>query len=179
MNTNQISYQSGWYTINLNLCSGPSFITPCETSVEYRRPEMSKDPFTLDELLSCYGLHLITYQPRYTGGYYGASPVGVFIGGPVEELAMMADSMTASGDYCQHIVNMLNETLYLPWGEGKSFTEAVQKALDRVNQFPKDQWLEYALPVVERLASDYPAIREQYRDWEPYPTIEQLVAENS
>ena len=150
-------------------------------------------PITLDELLCGeYDLYLVTYQPRYSNLYAinistntttqlfnGADEVliGVMIAGNLSELAMMADDMTASGDYCQHIKHMLNGTPYFPWGEGHTFQEAVDNALARVNSISREQWLNYARYSVVSAPSAYPEIREQYVDWPPLQTIDELIAE--
>ena len=126
---------------------------------------------TLDELIK-KGLNLVTYAPRYSDGN-----CGVFIGGNLGnlvELAMMADGMTDSGDYCQHIEHMLFDTPYFPWGEGATFQIALNNAMARVNQFTREDWFDYAYYVVAAIPGDYPAIREAYINWPPYPSIAQL-----
>lgn len=178
-----------------------SLSTTCSTAAgglipenEHVEPDNSPhDPLsliTLDELLS-HGLHLVTYKPRYSNLHFvnmsGPSRslfegkdealVGVMIAGHLPELAEMADAMTDSGEYCQHIENMLYNTPYFPHGEGHTFQEALDKALIKINKFSKRQWFDYAIHAVERAPSDYAKIREKYINWEPLPTIEQLTIE--
>ena len=136
---------------------------------------VNNNPITLDELLE-KDLHLITYTPRYGGG--PDNKVGVFIAGNMGnllELAMMADAMTDSGDYCGHIKNMLYGTPYFPWGEGATFQEAVDRALASVNAFPREQWFASAYYEVGNAPSLYHQIRESYREWPPLISIEEAV----
>ena len=126
-------------------------------------------PITLDELL-VNDLHLVTYEPRYSD-----SNVGLFIAGNVEELAMMAEAMTDSGDYCDHILHMVQYTPYFPWGEGDNFAEALALALQAVNRIPREMWIKYAFTEVLTAPSRYPEIRENYVFWDPLPSINNLM----
>ncbi len=129
---------------------------------------------TLDDLLAD-DFHLVTYTPRYGDG--PGAEVGVFIGGNIEELAMIADAMTDSGDYCQHIEHMLYRTPYFPWGVGSTFQQAVDKALERVNTVKRHVWFNAMRNVVCRAISDYPAIREAYTDWPALPSVEESMVD--
>jgi hypothetical protein len=130
-------------------------------------------PITIDELLA-RDMHLVTYSCRHGRG--PDAMVGVFIAGNVEELAMMAEGMTASGDDCQHIEHMLRRTPYFPWGVGEDLQAAIANALKRVNRYPRKQWFNYAYPEVWKAPLAYPHIEQSYVDWEPLPSMEVLIA---
>lgn len=149
--------------------SGPP--NTLETTSECIEKKSLEPPITLDELLA-KDLHLVTYYPRYGGGN-----VGVFIAGQVEELAMMADAMSDSGDYCYHIEHMLRGTPYFPYGVGDTFQEALADALNRVNKFTRDEWFNHAYYEVFEAPLDYPKIREQYCEWEPLRSMKELIKE--
>jgi hypothetical protein len=129
------------------------------------------DPITLEELLRD-DFNLVTYNVRY-----GGPAIGVMIAGQLPELAEMADAMTDSGDYCDHITNMLIGTPYFPWGEGDTFQEAVDRALQRVNTVPRDQWFKCVRNAVWKAPGEYGKVRDSYRNWEPLPPVEELLVE--
>jgi hypothetical protein len=133
----------------------------------------TETPITLDELLA-KELHLVTYEPRYIGD--APIKVGVFIAGNLEELASMADDMDASGDYCQHIEHMLRGTPYFPWGEGRTFQEALDNAMECVNRFTREEWFNYAWREVLIAPLSYREIEVAYRDWKPLPSMATLIA---
>lgn len=146
---------------------------------------MSHHPFTgdhkygaitLNELLTNGG-YLVTYRPRYCAGT--PIKVGVIISGDPQYAAAMADAMTDSGDYCQHIENMMDGTDYFPNGEGATFEEAIANAMLKVNRHTREQF-NHAWPHVLRACHDYAAIREAYVPWpslEPTPWVEGLKAD--
>jgi hypothetical protein len=130
----------------------------------------STKPITVEELLTERMMHLISYDPRYGGG-----GIGVFIAGHIECLTQMADAMSDSGDYAMHIYNMLYGTPYFPWGEGDTLQEAITVAMARVNSIPRDHWLGYAYIEVFNAPRAYSAVRDSYRDWNPLPSLEELM----
>jgi hypothetical protein len=143
---------------------------------------------TLDELLQ-KGFTLITYKPRYSNlhiVHFDGRPiesaltgtdeilVGVFIANGVE-VAALADAMTDSGEYCQHLENMIYNTPYFPWGEGHTFQEAVDTALIRINSISRDLWFQAASSEIITFINHYPQLREDYKDCEPLCPADKLA----
>lgn len=136
----------------------------------------------LPSILIDRGLSVIVIQGRYTAGS-DHRMIAIFGNDACHEsLAAMADAMTASGEYCQHLENRFYETEYYPFAYAPTPVEAIQQAAERFFKAVEGihpKVAEEALRLVSCSTSEYTTgqYHEKYIEVPPLASLEDIAKE--
>jgi hypothetical protein len=117
--------EESWDKIDTKLWNAVTALAP---RAHHCIAESSVERFITENDLLENMLQLIVIQPRYTTSKFAA----VF--GSIQTMfAEMVDALTSGdGDYSR-VDSLFTGTPWYPYGEGDTVTEAIEKAIDRIN----------------------------------------------